>query len=175
MEITELWSKIVIYVTSALGSISIGAIISWVIAIANSARIKKTIAQFRANEIANAAVDNGLEKIKTITYKHDIQPLVESELKKVNEYSVEVLKKELAMVRLQYAQLIGIIEALSHYFDNAYGVNEDAKEDLQAQIDNAKNSVIETESAESQVIVAEHNEIAEEEPVAGTKTTKVIR
>lgn len=171
MEFAEIWDKISGIVISCVSSISVSTVIACVLSFINTARHNKMVKQLQ--QLSQLQTDKGLEKIKTITYKHDIQPLVESELKKVNEYSVEVLKKESLEVKQGYASIIKILEKLSHYFDNAYGVNEEAKAELQNEIDNAKNGYTPTEPAETKVIIEEHTE--EKETTTTAKSTKAVR
>lgn len=173
MEFTEIWDKIWLTVVSLAGSGALSAIIASIFAFINNARIQKMITT--AQKLSETEANKGIDKIKTITYKHDIQPIVESELKKINEYSVEVLKKELLVVKLQYDQLIHIVKALSHYFDNAYGINEDAREELNQYLDEAEKAITPTQSAETQVIIEERTEETVVEPVKTSKKTTVSR
>lgn len=168
MELSEIWTKVVLIVTSGVGGISFGAIISWIIALVNSSRIKKAIAAFKAQEIAELATDKGIEKIKSISYSHDIKPLVESELQKVYEYSVAMVNNELKNMEGKYNQIINILEALAKYFDNSIGVSDEAKAELKEEIEKAKTNIEETEPIQSEVVVEETTT----EPVSTKKSTE---
>jgi hypothetical protein len=58
-------------------------------------------------------------------------------MKKINEHSTEVLKKELKEVKERYNKLIEIITKLAAYFDNSIGVPEEKKEDLKKALNGA--------------------------------------
>lgn len=181
MEITEIWSKVVLFVTSGLGGISLGAVISWIIAVVNSTRIKKALAEFHAQEIAELATNKGIEKIKTISYTHDIKPLVESELQKVYEYSIAMVNNELKNMESKYVQIINILNALSKYFDNSIGVSDEAKAELKEELTKAKDDAAIAEPIESTIVVEEsvlpesNNEAKTVETTTKAKTTKVSR
>ena len=172
MEFTEIWDKICWAVISFAGSGALSAVIASLFAFVNNARQKKMIQTLQ--NLSQLETEKGIDKIKSITYKHDIQPLVESELKKVNEYSVEVLKKELELVRTQYAQLISIMECYSHLFDNSF-VNQEIKDELQEKIEEAKNGVQTTEPVESEVVIVNEPEQVAEPQNSTQNNTKALR
>lgn len=142
----EILNSIWVWILSILGGVSITTILTFVIRITLTNSFKKTIAKIDVEKIAEKATDKGVAKVKKISFNHNIQPLVESELVKINEKSTEVLKKELADVQKKYDNLIVIMEKLSAYFDNSIGVAEEKKADLKQAIANAKNDTITAES-----------------------------
>ena len=121
------------------------------------------------------ATQAGINQIKNITFKNDIQPLVESELKKVYEYSIAVLETSLKAVKGQYGHVIDVLEALAKYFDNSIGVSEDAKAELKEAIEEAKNSLEETEPVESEVVIVSSPEPVSNEENSGSNNTNAIR
>lgn len=142
----EILNSIWVWILSILGGVSITTILTFVIRITLTNSFKKTIAKIDVEKIAEKATDKGVAKVKKISFTHNIQPIVESELVKINEKSTEVLKKELADVQKKYDNLIVIMEKLSAYFDNSIGVAEEKKADLKNAIANAKNDTITAES-----------------------------
>lgn len=142
----EILNSIWVWILSILGGVSITTILTFVIRITLTNSFKKTIAKIDVEKIAEKATDKGVAKVKKISFTHNIQPIVESELVKINEKSTEVLKKELADVQKKYDNLIVIMEKLSAYFDNSIGVAEEKKVDLKNAIANAKNDTITAES-----------------------------
>ena len=139
-------NSIWVWILSILGGVSITTILTFVIRITLTNSFKKTIAKIDVEKIAEKATDKGVAKVKKISFTHNIQPIVESELVKINEKSTEVLRKELADVQKKYDNLIVIIEKLSAYFDNSIGVAEEKKADLKIAIANAKNDTVTAES-----------------------------
>lgn len=142
----EILNTIWVWVLTILGSISFGSIFLFVAKLSIGGQVKKLIAKINVKEIADQATEKGVAKVKKISFNHNIQPLVESELVKINEKSTEVLKKELADVQKKYDNLIVIMEKLSAYFDNSIGVAEEKKADLKKAIADAKNDPITAES-----------------------------
>jgi hypothetical protein len=142
----EILNSIWVWILSILGGVSITTILTFVIRITLTNSFKKTIAKIDVEKIAEKATDKGVAKVKKISFTHNIQPIVESELVKINEKSTEVLRKELADVQKKYDNLIVIMEKLSAYFDNSIGVAEEKKADLKQAIADAKNDTITAES-----------------------------
>lgn len=142
----EILNSIWVWILSILGGVSITTILTFVIRITLTNSFKKTIAKIDVEKIAEKATDKGVAKVKKISFTHNIQPIVESELVKINEKSTEVLRKELADVQKKYDNLIVIMEKLSAYFDNSIGVAEEKKADLKQAIADAKNDTVTAES-----------------------------
>ena len=139
----EILNEIWVWIVSALGGVSLAGVISAAIYGCLKGAFSKTISKINVEKIAKDATDKGIDKVKAVSFSHSIQPLVESELKKINELSVEVVKKELDEVKAEYKTLINIIKKLSAYFDNSIGVSDTAKQELKQAIAEAENEPIE--------------------------------
>ena len=139
----EILNEIWVWIVSALGGVSLAGVISAAIYGCLKGAFSKTISKINVEKIAKDATDKGIDKVKAVSFSHSIQPLVESELKKINEMSVEVVKKELNEVKAEYKTLINIIKKLSAYFDNSIGVSDTAKQELKQAIAEAENEPIE--------------------------------
>ena len=139
----EILNEIWVWIVSALGGVSLAGVISAAIYGCLKGAFSKTISKINVEKIAKDATDKGIDKVKAVSFSHSIQPLVESELKKINEMSVEVVKKELNEVKAEYRTLINIIKKLSAYFDNSIGVSDTAKQELKQAIAEAENEPIE--------------------------------
>lgn len=139
----EILNEIWVWIVSALGGVSLAGVISAAIYGCLKGAFSKTISKINVEKIAKDATDKGIDKVKAVSFSHSIQPLVESELKKINEMSVEVVKKELDEVKAEYKTLINIIKKLSAYFDNSIGVSDTAKQELKQAIAEAENEPIE--------------------------------
>lgn len=170
----EIFSEIWVWLVAALGGVSITGIISAVIYGCLKGAFNKTISKINVEKIAQDATEKGVEKVKKISFTHSIQPLVESELKKINEQSVEVLKQSLADVTTQYNKVILILEKLSAYFDNSIGVSDNAKEELKQAISEAKNEPLQAESVVDDEIVEPTPKQAVE-PKESAKTSNIER
>jgi mRNA-degrading endonuclease RelE of RelBE toxin-antitoxin system len=154
----EIFNQIWVWIGTALGGISLAGIISTIIYGCLKGAFNRTIAKINVQKIADQATEKGVEKVKKVSFSHTIQPLVESELKKLNEHYVEVLKVYMESVAKKYDNLVLVLEKLSAYFDNSIGVNETAKQELKQVLAEAKNEQI---SAESVVV----EEIIEQTPI----------
>ena len=88
----EIINQVWVWIASAVGGISLTSIITAIIYGCLKSAFNKTISKINVQKIADQATEKGVEKVKKISFTHSIQPLVESELKKVNEHSIEVLK-----------------------------------------------------------------------------------
>lgn len=139
----EILNEIWVWIVSALGGVSLAGVISAAIYGCLKGAFSKTISKINVEKIAKDATDKGIDKVKAVSFSHSIQPLVESELKKINEMSVEVVKKELNEVKAEYRTLINIVKKLSAYFDNSIGVSDTAKQELKQAIAEAENEPVE--------------------------------
>lgn len=171
----EILSQIWIWIGTALGGVSLAGIITSIIYGCLNGAFNKTISKINVQEIADQATEKGIEKVKKVSFSHTIQPLVESELKKINEHYVDVLKVYMEDVAKKYDNLVSVLEKLSAYFDNSIGVNETAKQELKQALAEAKNEQISAESVVVEEIV-EPTPIQAIEPKETAKTsTKVER
>lgn len=166
----EFFSQVWVWIITALGGISLSAIISAIIYGCLKGAFNKTISKINVEKIADKATDKGIERVKKIAFTHDIQPLVESKLIEINEKSTEVLKKELAVVSAKYDKVVNILDKLACYFDNSIGVSEENKKALKKAIGEARE--IEVLPAESVVV---EEKVEKVEILDTKKSTKVER
>lgn len=171
----EFLNEIWVWIMSAVGGISLSAIISTIIYGCLKGAFNKTISKINVESIADKATEKGVERVKKVSFTHNIQPLVESELKKINEHSVEVLKKELADVQAKYDNVIDILDKLACYFDNSIGVAEEKKAELKQAIAKAQNKPMVAESVVVDEIVDTNTKQAVEPKIESKSTTKVER
>jgi hypothetical protein len=171
----EFLNEIWVWIMSAVGGLSLSAIISAITYGCLKGAFNKTISKINVESIADKATEKGVERVKKVSFTHNIQPLVESELKKINEHSVEVLKKELADVQAKYDNVINILDKLACYFDNSIGVAEEKKDDLKQAIEKAQNKPMVAESIVADEIVEPTPKQAVEPKTERKSTTKVER
>ena len=169
--LNELW----VWILSAVGGVSLSAVITAIIYGCLKGAFNKTISKINVESIADKATEKGVERVKKVSFTHNIQPIVESELKKINESSVEVLKKELADVQDKYDNVINILEKLACYFDNSIGVADEKKAELKQAIAKAQNKPMVAESVVVDEIVVPDTKQAAEPKFERKSTTKVER
>lgn len=126
------------YIAPIFGGLSIAGIISAIIYGCLKGAFNRTISKINTEKIAKDAVNKGVEKVKEVSFKHNIQPIVQSELKKVTEEANEYLKQELESVKEQYAKLLNVLGKFAAYFDNSIGVPDEAKQELKQALLDAK-------------------------------------
>lgn len=165
----EIFTQAVIWIGTALGGISLAGIMTAILYGCIKGAFNKTISKINVQKIADEATEKGVEKVRKVSFTHSIQPLVESELKKINEKATEVLDKSVQALNAKFDNVILILERLSAYFDNSIGVSEQAKAELKKAIADAKNEV---KTAES---VVEVEDVTKVEKVETKKSTKVER
>ena len=153
------------YVVPIFGSLSFAGIFSAIIYGVLKGAFSRTISKINVEKIADEATEKGIKKVKEVSFKHSIQPLVESELNKINEKAVEVVEKTLGEVQAKYDNLIAILEKFSAYFDNSIGVPLETREELKKTIQAAKT---EPKMTESEAVV----EFVEEKPKQAVEQVK---
>jgi hypothetical protein len=164
----QIFNEIWVYVVSSLGGLSLTAILTSIVYGCLKGAFSKTISKLNVEKIAEEATEKGIDRVKKVSFTHSIQPIVESELKKINEYSTEIIKKELADTQKKYDSVITILEKFALYFDNSIGVTEETKKELKQAIATAKNKPISIES----VVVEETTEEMPKQAVNSLKEPK---
>lgn len=155
MEWAEIFSNGWTYVIGFLGSVGWATLLGFVIALINGARFNKAISSVKQliEEGKEQATDGAVNQIQTMSFKHDIQPLVESRLETINEKSLEIVEKTLGDVLNKYTKLVNVLQALANYFDNSIGVPENAKQALKDAIKDAQNTYYIDTPVESTVVI----------------------
>lgn len=168
----EIWNTIAPYVAGGtLGS----TILVSVVLILRAAICKKIdgVKESVNNKvIANDVSKDLLEKIKNISFEQDIQPIVQSELKKVTEEANTYLKQQLKETQEGYNKLVNCVEKLAMYFDNSIGVSDEAKAELKSAIELARTKEEPSNQFTTTVIV---EEVAQEQPKKAKKTAEIER
>lgn len=132
--LTQVW----VFVISICSGISVAGIVSAIVYGVINGHFKKTVAKLNVKEVCKETIDETLAGLKSITYKHEIQPLVESGLEQVTEKANAYIDKGYEALEMRYRTLINILEKLSAYFDNSIGVSDQAKAELKQAIAEAK-------------------------------------
>ena len=171
----EFLNEIWVWIMSAIGGLSLSAIISSIIYGCLKGAFNKTISKINVESIADKATEKGIERVKKVSFTHNIQPLVESGLEKVNEKAVETLREELVKLDNKYNNIINILEKQAAYFDNSIGVPEEKKAELKQAIVEAQNKPVVAESVVIDEIVIPSTKQAVEPKIERKSTTKVER
>lgn len=171
----EFLNEIWVWIMSAIGGLSLSAIISSIIYGCLKGAFNKTISKINVESIADKATEKGIERVKKVSFTHNIQPLVESGLEKVNEKAVETLREELVKLDNKYNNIINILEKQAAYFDNSIGVPEEKKAELKQAIVEAQNKPVVAESVVIDEIVIPSTKQAVEPKIERNSTTKVER
>lgn len=174
--LNNIWGAIAPY----LAGISFSGILSAVIYGCLRGAFNKALSKLDKQKIADEATDKVVEHVKEITFKHSIQPIVESELEKIDKNAAKEFRKELDEVQESYEKLRACIEKLASYFDNSFGVSEQAKAELHKALDDAKIAPTAPESVESAVVIetapkAENKGKKSSESAPKETTAKVVR
>lgn len=171
----EFLNEIWVWIMSAIGGLSLSAIISSIIYGCLKGAFNRTINKINVESIADKATEKGIERVKKVSFTHNIQPLVESSLEKVNEKAVETLREELVKLDNKYNNIINILEKQAAYFDNSIGVPEEKKAELKQAIVEAQNKPVVAESVVIDEIVIPSTKQAVEPKTERNSTTKVER
>ena len=181
MDFTEIFNNVWFWIVSFItgGGLSIALTIG--LNLWHKASILKAIVaalnSFKKENSAKEVAQMTLEQIKSVNISQNIQPIVMSEIKKAWEVAFEEFRKELVKTEKRYADLVNCFDKFALYFENAYGVTEETKEELREAINKAKNDITGEQNTELQVVIAENQESVVETPksVSEPKSVKVSR
>ena len=169
----EILNTIWQYVLPIGGGVTLGALIIGILVPVVKGTVSKLIDRINVEKIEEKAVNAGVEKIKTMSFKQSIAPLVKSELVKVVEVVDDKLNEKLDEVDKRYSEIVNILAKLSAYFDNSIAVSETAKQELrEALADAAKTSNNADVDIGVAVVHTEAEKPAEEEKTASPTVTR---
>ena len=132
--LNQLWQQIPPYLAGVSGCCILTAVISKVV-IAGFEKLRKNI---DIDATVQKCLDKTIEKTKEISFKQSIQPLVESELRKITEETGRYVEKYCGASDEKLAQIVKVLEKFSAYFDNSIGIPDSAKQELKDAIAEAK-------------------------------------
>lgn len=161
------------YVVPIGGGITIGAIVVAILSAILKGFTTKFTEKVNLQAIEQKAVDSGIDKLKNVSFKQTIQPVVESGLKKVSEEANARIDEHLAETELRYQKLITIMEKFACYFDGAVGVSQEVKDDFKQAIKDAQiDTVDETLTAVEEVKETAKTATKAKETVVDTETVE---
>lgn len=177
MDFTGIFQTVEGWIIASVGGVSFAGILAAVIYGCLKGAFSKTIAKAglekTQEEAAEKAAEKAVGKVKKLSFEQSLQPIVETQLKKITLEAQDLVKKELEEVKDKYTKLLAVLEALSKYFDNSIGVSDTAKAELKDAIEEAK-----TETPENIVVeeIKVEEVVEEEKPIeTKKKSTRVER
>ena len=168
----EIFSQIWVWIVSALGGISLAGIITAVIYGSLKGAFNRAIAKVNVEKISEEATEKGIEQVKKISFTQSIQPVVESELKKVTESANEYIKANLEETQENYNKLLDVLLKFSAFFDGSIYVSDEARDELKTAIEEAKYTKVENNQ---EVTLVSAEQPAEEQPQNSTTSASGVQ
>lgn len=148
----------------------ISTVVSTVVTVIIKKIVNKKLDTINVEKVANQATDACLNKIKDVSFEHNIRPMVESELIKVREESKLIVKDEVKEIVKGNNDIIAILQALKTYFDDSAFISQDKKDNVQTIIDNSKEKVV--EPVTSKIVIIADEEVAKKEEKVSKKVQR---
>ena len=146
---TELIKEILLWAGIGVGGVTLGSIVGAIAFVCLKGAFQRLIAKINIEKVVKETVDTTVSetvgRVKKVSFSHNIQPLVESELVKINERNDERLTKAIAKLYEKQDKQIKIMEKFYAYFDNSM-VSDEVKKELKDAIDEAKEERVAVES-----------------------------
>lgn len=171
----HIWELIAPYFSGSLA----GAIIACIVLPFIKGTITKTTEKLNVQGIMDKvysaiddAVNKAVDRIKNLSFKQSIQPIVKSELEKVTEKANDYIKTEIGALQESNDKIVIVLAALGAYFDDSI-VSDTKKQAFYAALESAKAPVTEQEITVQETPV----EATTAAPAAkkSTKKSEVIR
>lgn len=157
-----------------IGGVSLLTIVGFVLWKVLSASFNRALRKINLEKIVDIATDKAVDRIKKVSFSHNIQPIVLSEVKKLGEEIKADVKKEFAEIKENQRKQVVIAEKQASYFEDSI-VSDDKKKALKDAIEDAKQDSVVVES----VVVEESPKVEEKTnttPLEAVKTqTKLER
>lgn len=148
------------YVLPVGGGVAVSAILTFLVTTVVKAAANKVFGKIDVEEIEKKAVEKGVEKVKTISFKQSLEPLAKSELRKIAETVLDVVDDKIESMSEQYYSMLNVLSVLASYFDTSVAVPDEKKQALHEAIKNAAEGRLDRE----QIIT-----VSDEEPATGAE------
>lgn len=162
-----------VWVLGIIGGLSLTGIIVIILHALIKGLINRIIMKFNVEKMFEACLNKAMEKIKSVSFTQNIQPIVMSEMVKLKEELKEQLSKEIRITQKKYDNLMLVLEKFYAYFDDAL-VSDVKKQELKEAIELAKKDISAPEVIEVKEIVIEEPK-EKKEPKEQSKVTKIER
>ena len=150
----EVLNSVLAWVLGILGGVSFTAIGIFILRSVIISIGKKIAEKITLKKFHDELMEEHKKSVKEISFKQSIEPLVLSNLEKVNEKVDERLTRELKELKTRNDKLVNIIKCFASFFDDSYMVNAEKKQALQEAFEDYK--II--EPIQDQEIVVENKE-----------------
>lgn len=160
MDINAIWEVIKPYFTAGTIATAIGTIIG----VISKHNLVKKLKEIDFKKAQEEIVEGGIEKIKDITYKVDITPIVESKLVEIEQKTLLAVKAQVDAMKTQYANMLEVLKGISAYFDDSYLISQEKKDAVQQAIEDAEKELPQDETIVVEPVVEEEPKQVEEEP-----------
>lgn len=152
-KLTQIWTMIQPFLITAFSFL--GAVL---IPVVTKAVLNKLLNKKDNNQFAETVAQNVTKELGGMVFSHDISPVVESSMIKIEEHAKHVLANEIKEMKTQYLVILEVLKQLSAYFDNSIGVSEEQKEKLKQVIEVAEQSVLKKDVITTKVKPVEKKE-----------------
>ncbi len=142
-----------------IGGVSLLTIVGFVLWKVLSASFNRALRKINLEKIVDIATDKAVDRIKKVSFSHNIQPIVLSEVKKLGEEIKLDVRKEFAEIKENQRKQVVIAEKQASYFEDSI-VSDDKKKALKDAIEDAKQDSVVVESV-----------VVEESPKEEVKST----
>ena len=166
-------SNVGVQLVAFFSGLSLTTIVALVIYFCIKGAWDKTLKKVNLEKFSEDLANKQTERIKEVSFKQNIQPIVESELKRITENYDNRLLEELTKTQEKYNNLILVLEKFYAYFEDSL-VSESKKEELKEAIENAKEEAPISNETETEEIIIDEPKTAPE-PKEKPKKAKIER
>lgn len=163
----EFLNNIWVWIGSAIGGVTLAGIIGAVVYGCLKGAFNRAIQKMNVEKVTEGVVNKSMERIKEVSFTQSIQPIVESELKKITEEANKYIEERIKQTEEEYAKIIAVLEKFYAYFDDSL-VSDAKKKELKEAIESAKTKAPKaTEVAVDKIIISEKAKevfVAKEKP-----------
>lgn len=155
----EILNQVWVWVIAVCGFIAGSGIVGMIVAFLPKLLANIVVKKINIKKEQEKGFNEGVAQVKKVTFKHSIQPVVESELVKVTEKVDERIVKQNKEIKEQYNRIVNVLDKFMAYFENSM-VSEEKKAELREALNQAKTPIVVEEIVESGEIIVEDNKVA---------------
>lgn len=158
MDFNAIWEVIKPYFTAG----TIATAIATIYGIISKHNLVKKLKEIDFKKAQEDIVEGGIEKVKDVTFKCDITPIVESKLVDIEQKALLAVKEQVDTMKVQYANMLAVLKGISAYFDDSYLISQEKKEAVQQAIEDAEKELPKDETIVIEAVVEEEPQQKEE-------------
>lgn len=162
----EILNQIWVWVVAVAGLIAGSGIVGLIVAMLPKLITNIVIKKINIKQEKEKGFNEGIAQVKKVTFKHSIKPLVDARLDKIEDDAVEVLQKQNKEIKIQYNNIVNVLDKFLAFFENSL-VSEEKKEEMREALEVAKRPVVAEEVIEDGEIVVEDDKLAQNEEKKG--------